>query len=123
MTQRYLTVYNIEVSVRTAVEDLAASYEESSEVVRWYYAEKDRLREIENAVMEDQIVDLILEKASVTDEFVGFHEHRGTRGGNLMNDSVDLPLVIGLDRQNRTPVTLRGNSRVPVSLQVVAPQE
>ena len=60
--------------VRSAVEDLAASYEESSEVVRWYYAEKGRLREIENMVMEDQIVELVLEKASVTDQFVGFHE-------------------------------------------------
>jgi trigger factor len=60
--------------VRSTVEDLAMSYEDSEEVVRWYYAEKGRLREIENVVMEDQIVDLILEKAQTTEEKIGFHE-------------------------------------------------
>lgn len=68
--------------VRSTVEDLATSYEEPSEVVRWYYADKQRLREIENIVTEDQIVDLILERAKVTDEFIGFHELMQPAAGN-----------------------------------------
>jgi trigger factor len=58
--------------VRTAVEDLAASYEEADEVVRWYYADPIRLREIENMTLEDQVVDLILEKATTTEERIDF---------------------------------------------------
>ena len=54
------------------MEDLAASYEESDEVVRWYYADPTRLREIENMTLEDQIVDLILEKATTTEERIDF---------------------------------------------------
>jgi trigger factor len=60
--------------VRETVDDLAASYEQPEEVVRWYYAEKPRLREIENVVLEDQIVDLVLEKANAVEEKIGFQE-------------------------------------------------
>ena len=58
--------------VRTAVEDLAASYEDADEVVRWYYADPSRLREVENMVLEDQIVDLILDKATTREENIDF---------------------------------------------------
>lgn len=69
--------------VRAMVEDLAMSYEDSQEVVRWYYAERGRLREIENVVMEDQIVDLVLEKANTTDEQIGFSELMLAATGNV----------------------------------------
>jgi trigger factor len=52
-------------------------------VVNWYYAERGRLREIENVVMEDQIVDLVLEKAKVTEERIGFHDLMQTATGNV----------------------------------------
>jgi len=58
--------------VRGAVEDLAASYEDADEVVRWYYADPSRLREVENMVLEDQVVDLILEKAKTKEETIDF---------------------------------------------------
>ena len=60
--------------VRAAVDDMAASYEDAEAVVRWYYAEASRLREVENMVVEDQIVDLILEKAKTTEASIGFNE-------------------------------------------------
>jgi trigger factor len=60
--------------VRAAVEDLALSYEEPAEVVRWYYADKGRLQEVENMVREDQIVDLVLEKGAASEERIGFQE-------------------------------------------------
>lgn len=58
--------------VRSAVEDLAASYEDADEVVRWYYADPSRLREVENMVLEDQVVDLILDKATTREESIEF---------------------------------------------------
>lgn len=60
--------------VREKVEELALTYEQPEAVVHWYYAEKDRLRQVENLVMEDQIVDLVLAKARVVDEAVRFHD-------------------------------------------------
>jgi trigger factor len=74
---KLIDAYNLSVDpgrVRATVEDLSMSYEDPEEVVRWYYAEKGRLREIENMAMEDQIVDLVLEKAKTTEERIGFHE-------------------------------------------------
>jgi len=60
--------------VRSTVEELAESYESPEDVVRWYYAEPERLREVENVVMEDQVVDLVLDKAKVTEEKIAFHD-------------------------------------------------
>jgi trigger factor len=60
--------------VRSTVDELAASYESPEDVVRWYYAEPERLREVENVVMEDQVVDLVLDKAKVTEEKIAFQE-------------------------------------------------
>jgi trigger factor len=74
---KIIDTYNLSVDtkrVRETVEDLAASYEQPEEVVRWYYAEKGRLREVENVVLEDQIVDLVLEKANTLEERIGFQE-------------------------------------------------
>jgi trigger factor len=53
--------------VRARVESIASTYQEPDEVVRWYYADRRRLGEIESVVMEDQIVDWILDRAQVTD--------------------------------------------------------
>jgi trigger factor len=74
---KLIEAHNLSVNparVRAAVEDIALSYEDSEAVIRWYYGEKERLQEIENMVMEDQIVDLVLEKAKTTEERIGFHE-------------------------------------------------
>lgn len=58
--------------VRLAVEEMAASYEDPEEVVRWYYADQTRLREIENMALEDQIVDLVIGKAKTAQEAIDF---------------------------------------------------
>jgi trigger factor len=60
--------------VRAAVEDLAMSYEDPDAVIRWYYEDRTRLREVENLVMEDQIVDLVLQKANATEIQLGIQE-------------------------------------------------
>lgn len=51
--------------VRERVETMASSYEQPEQVVAWYYADSDRLSEVESVVLEDQIVDWVLERARV----------------------------------------------------------
>ncbi|WP_425607734.1 trigger factor [Methylococcus capsulatus] len=58
--------------VRSTIEEQAQSYENPEQVVNWYYSDKNNLREIENLVLEDQVVDLILSKAAVTEQRVDF---------------------------------------------------
>jgi trigger factor len=60
--------------VRALVEDQAQSYERPQEVVKWFYAEPERLREIEAGVAEDNIVAWALGVAKVVDKPVEFDE-------------------------------------------------
>lgn len=54
--------------------DLAASYPDPEQVIKAYRQNADALRQVENVVLEDQVVDLLLEKASVTDQPATFKE-------------------------------------------------
>lgn len=54
--------------VRQRVEAIAAGYENPEEVLRWYYGDRSRLANIEQAVIEDQVVDWVLTQAQVVDE-------------------------------------------------------
>ncbi|CAG1021933.1 partial Trigger factor, partial [Methylococcales bacterium] len=44
------------------------------EVVNWYYSNRDQLSQVQNMVVEDQVVDLILERAKVNERKIGFKE-------------------------------------------------
>lgn len=63
--------------VRGVVEDLAQSYENPGEVVKWHYSSPDRLTEIESAVLEDNVVAWILERVTVVDKAMTFDELMG----------------------------------------------
>lgn len=63
--------------VRKVVEEQAESYERPEEVVKWFYAEPERLREIESAVLEDNVVAWALGVARVTDRNADFDELMG----------------------------------------------
>lgn len=63
--------------VRAVVEDLAQSYENPAEVVKWHYASKDRLNEAESAVLEDNVVTWVLEKVAVADKPMTLDELMG----------------------------------------------
>jgi len=65
--------------VRAAVEEQAQSYERPEEVVKWFYASPERLREIESAVLEDNIVAWALGVAKVADTAVSFDELMGNQ--------------------------------------------
>jgi trigger factor len=53
--------------VKTLIDEVAESYEEPSEVVNWYYGNREQLQQVESVVLEDQVVDTILAAAQVTD--------------------------------------------------------
>jgi trigger factor len=60
--------------VRAAVEQQAESYEHPQEVVRWYYQQPERLREIESMALEDNVVEWALKTAKVEDRPIKFDE-------------------------------------------------
>jgi len=65
--------------VRALVEEQAQSYENPQEVVRWYYQQPDRLRELESMVLEDNVVEWALQTAQVEDQPIGFDELMGNK--------------------------------------------
>ncbi len=60
--------------VRAMVEEFAETYQEPQQVIDHYYGDKQQLAQIEALVLEEQVVDLLLEQAKVTDEAVSYEE-------------------------------------------------
>jgi len=65
--------------IKSVVEDAAQSYEHPEEIVRWYYAQPQRLAEIEGVVIEDNVVEWALSNAKVLDKAIAFDELMGHR--------------------------------------------
>ncbi len=65
--------------VRAMVEETAASYEQPEEVIRWYYAQPQRLQEVEGIAIENNVVAWVLGKAKVTDKAAVFDELMGQK--------------------------------------------
>jgi len=63
--------------VRALVEEMAQSYEDPSELMRWYYSEPERLAQAEAVVIEDNVVAWVSAKADTTDKDVAFDELMG----------------------------------------------
>jgi trigger factor len=63
--------------VRAVVEDLAQSYENPAEVVKWHYSAPERLSEAESAALEDNVVKWVLENVKVTDKATSLDELMG----------------------------------------------
>ena len=59
--------------VRQLIERIAFAYENPEEVVSSYYKDKQRLKEIESMVLEDQVVDWLLSKAQLTEKPTDFY--------------------------------------------------
>ena len=60
--------------MRAAVQEMASTYEDPSEVVDYFYSNKDRLSPFETMVLEDQVVDWALGEARVEDEPMSFQD-------------------------------------------------
>ena len=65
--------------VRALVEEQAQSYERPDEVIRWFYAAPERLRDIESVVMEQNVVTWALGVAKLHDQAVNFDELMGNK--------------------------------------------
>ncbi|SBT10193.1 Trigger factor [Candidatus Accumulibacter aalborgensis] len=65
--------------VRAMVEEAAQSYEHPEEIVRWYYAQADRLSEFEGAAVEDSVVDWVLTKVQWVEKQIPFGELMGQK--------------------------------------------
>ncbi len=62
------------VRVQQQIETMAASYENPSEVLEWYNQNPQYLEGIQNLVMEEQVVDLVMKNAAVSEAEMGFEE-------------------------------------------------
>ncbi len=60
--------------LRELVEGIAASYESPDEVIKYYYGNKQRMNEIENYALEEEVVDWVISQASVTEKSATFDE-------------------------------------------------
>jgi len=63
--------------VRKLVEEHAESYEQPTEVVKWFYTQPERLAEFDGAAVEANVVDWVLKQARVVDKPVSFDELMG----------------------------------------------
>jgi trigger factor len=61
-----------EAQVRARVEEMAQSYDTPAQVIEWYFKDENRLTDVKQAVMDQQVVDWLLAKATVTTENVDF---------------------------------------------------
>ncbi len=66
--------------VKAHIDELAASYEKPADVVRWYYGDRQRLSDVEAAVIENNVTDYVLAKAKVNDKAIGFDELMAQQG-------------------------------------------
>ena len=60
--------------LKAHIEELAASYEKPQDVVRWYLSDNRRMAEVEAVVIENNVTDFVLAKATVTEKVVSFDE-------------------------------------------------
>ncbi|MCS6764328.1 MAG: trigger factor [Candidatus Protistobacter heckmanni] len=60
--------------IKAEVEDMAKSYQDPAEVVRWYYADPSRLGDVEAAVLENNVVEFVASRAKTTVNPMTFEE-------------------------------------------------
>lgn len=60
--------------VRAMVEEVASTYEQPQEVIDWYYGNREQMAGVEAAVLEDQVIEAILDKATVEEQACSYEE-------------------------------------------------
>jgi trigger factor len=63
--------------IKAHIDELAASYEKPSEVVRWYYSDRQRMAEVESVVIENNVTGYILSQVKVEEKNIDFDELMG----------------------------------------------
>lgn len=60
--------------VRALIEEMAFAYQEPQQVIDWYYSNSEQLSQIKYIVLEEQVVDVILEEAQVSEKACSYQE-------------------------------------------------
>lgn len=60
--------------VRDTIEGIASAYDEPDQVVNYYYSNEQQLNHVQGMVLEDQVIDLVLDSAQVTEKTVSYEE-------------------------------------------------
>ncbi len=60
--------------VKAQIQEYAQGFERPDEVVRWYAADKERMQDVANMVLEDNVVAWVMQAAKVVDKTVKFDE-------------------------------------------------
>jgi len=63
-----------EDSVRERINEIASTYDQPKEVVDYYYSQQELLSSVEAVVLEDQVTELVLSKATVSEEPLSYEE-------------------------------------------------
>jgi trigger factor len=63
--------------VKAMIEDYAQGFEEAEQIIRWYAAEPNRMLEVENLVLEENVVSWAMSQAKTTDKKAVFNELMG----------------------------------------------
>ncbi|MFN3713015.1 MAG: trigger factor [Alcanivoracaceae bacterium] len=60
--------------VRARVEEIAEQYEEPAEVIKWFYGNRQQMDQVEGAVLEEQVVELVLASAKQSDKTMSYED-------------------------------------------------
>ena len=60
--------------IKAEIDEQAATYEDPKEVVRWFYSNPSRLKDIENMVLENNVIKHFTSLAKVSDKAISFEE-------------------------------------------------
>jgi trigger factor len=63
--------------IRSVIEEVAQSYENPEQVVKWHYASEDRLEEAKALALEENVTNWALSQVKTTDKTVTFDELMG----------------------------------------------
>jgi trigger factor len=64
--------------VRARVNEYAQSYENQEGMVNWYYANPDKLKGVENLLLEENVADWTMAQAKAVDKAIPFYELMGS---------------------------------------------
>ena len=68
-------------AIRSRLEEMAESYEDSEAYVNWHLSDPERVKHIEAVIIEEQIVEKMLETATVEDEALSFKDFMNPQAG------------------------------------------
>ena len=63
-----------DAKIKGVIETMASSYDDPEQVKNYYYSNDQQLNQIQNMVLEEQIVELVMESAQVTEKSISYDD-------------------------------------------------